>query len=189
MSGSAQHPWKIRFATEADIPGLEALIPLSVHGLQSLYYSDEQRAAALGPVFAVDHQLIAHGTYFAVEAETQIVGAGGWSKRLALFGGGSVGTGPAAELDPRRDSARIRAFFVHPNRARQGIGRAILAACERSILQAGFRSIELVGTLAGEPFYAAFGYQAVQRYDIEMAGGLSLPAVRMAKHFTTALPY
>jgi hypothetical protein len=34
---------------------------------------------------------------------------------------------------------------------------------------------------AGEPLYAAFGFQVVERYDVALANGLSLPVVRMAK--------
>jgi hypothetical protein len=43
------------------------------------------------------------------------------------------------------------------------------------------RTVSLVATLAGEPLYAAFGYLAAERYEIPLAGGLSLPAVRMTK--------
>jgi GNAT superfamily N-acetyltransferase len=41
--------------------------------------------------------------------------------------------GEDAELDPVRDSARIRAFFIHPEWARRGIGRAILEQCEKAV--------------------------------------------------------
>jgi N-acetylglutamate synthase-like GNAT family acetyltransferase len=94
-----------------------------------------------------------------------------------LFGAGGGG----AELDPIRDSARIRAFFVHPAWAGRGIGRSLLLASERAIAQAGFRTAALVATLAGEPFYAAAGYAGVERYTIPLAGGLSLPVVRMTR--------
>ena len=33
-------------------------------------------------------------------------------------------------LDPRRDAARIRAFFIHPEWARRGVGTLLLKACE-----------------------------------------------------------
>jgi GNAT superfamily N-acetyltransferase len=84
-------------------------------------------------------------------------------------------------LDPQRDAARIRAFFVHPDWARRGIGRAILLACEAAARAAGFNRFELVATLAGEPLYAAFGYAVVERSDIPLSHGLSLPCVKMAK--------
>lgn len=171
--------WVPRLACEGDIPALERLIPLSVRGLQSGHYSAAQMEAALGPVFGVDRQLIQDGTYFVVEQEGQMIACGGWSRRRSLFGGDHGRAGADPELDPSVDPARIRAFFVHPDWARRGLGRALLAACEQAICRAGFRAIELVATLTGEPLYAAFGYTAIERYEVELAGGLPLPVVRM----------
>jgi GNAT superfamily N-acetyltransferase len=168
-------------AREDDIPALEALIPVSVRALQARHYSSAQMEAALGPVFGVDRQLIRDGTYFVVEHDTQIVGCGGWSKRRSLYGSDRDRVEPDLELDPKRDVARVRAFFVHPTWARRGIGRSIMAVCERAIIAADFGAVEIVATLAGEPLYASFGYGVVERYEIAMAGGLSLPVVRMIK--------
>jgi N-acetylglutamate synthase-like GNAT family acetyltransferase len=109
--------------------------------------------------------------------------AGGWSKRNSYFGGDSGRSGEDALLNPECDPARIRAFFIHPDWARRGIGRCILAACESAIQAAGFHSAQLVATLAGEPFYAAFDYSATERYEIPMPGDLTLSVVRMTKHF------
>jgi GNAT superfamily N-acetyltransferase len=133
-------------------------------------------------VFGVDKQLIRDGTYFVVEHDSQVVGCGGWSKRRSLYGGDRGRAGEDALLDPQRDPARIRAFFVHPAWARRGIGRSILIACDSAIRTAGFFSIELVATLAGEPLYTAGGYSPIERYEIDLAEGLRLPAVRMSKH-------
>jgi GNAT superfamily N-acetyltransferase len=147
--------WRPRLAREDDIPELEALIPLSVRALQACHYSLAQMEAALGPVFGVDRQLIRDGTYFIVERKAQIVGCGGWSKRRSLYGSDRTRTEPDLELDPAWDAARVRAFFVHPTWARRGIGRSIMAACERAIIAAGFRKVDIVATLAGEPLYRA----------------------------------
>ena len=173
--------WKPRLAREEDIPALEALIPVSVRVLQAPYYSAAQMEAALGPVFGVDKQLIRDGTYFVVEKDAQVVGCGGWSKRKSLYGGDSGRAGEDAQLDPRRDPARVRAFFVHPAWTRRGIGRSIMVACERAIIEAGYRRVDLVATLAGEQLYASFGYAVVERYDITMAGGLRLPVIGMTR--------
>ena len=54
-----------------------------------------------------------------------------------------------------------------------------MTACERAIVEAGFRAVDIVATLAGEPLYASFGYAVVERYEIAMEGGLKLPVVRM----------
>jgi GNAT superfamily N-acetyltransferase len=177
--------WQPRLAAEQDVSALEELIRVSSRTLQAPYYSAAQIKAALGPIFAVDRQLIRDGTYFAVEHNGSIVGCGGWSKRKSLYGGDSQRSAEDAMLDWRHDSARIRAFFVHPDWARRGIGKAILKACEEAIIAAQFSKADLVATLAGESLYAAFGYIAVERYEIPMAYGLTLPVVRMKKSFAS----
>jgi len=173
--------WQLRLAREDDVPALEALIPVSVRALQAPWYSPAQMEAALGPIFGVDRQLIRDGTYFVAEHGGAIIGCGGWSRRRSLYGGDSGRAGEDGLLDPQRDAARVRAFFVHPAWARRGIGRSIMAACDRAIIEAGFRTVDIVATLAGEPLYASFGYAVIERYEIPMTGGLGLPAVRMTK--------
>jgi GNAT superfamily N-acetyltransferase len=143
-----------------------------------------QIEAAIGEVFGVDTQLIRDGTYFVVEHERRIVACGGWSRRASLFGGDRGRGRGDPELDPQADPARIRAFFVDPACARRGIASSIMAACERAIVDAGFGAAVIVSTLAGEPLYASFGYKASRRYDVEMAGGLTLPVVSMVKAFS-----
>jgi predicted N-acetyltransferase YhbS len=171
--------WPLRLACEADVPALEILIPLSARALQAPFYSTAQIEAALGPIFGVDRQLIRDGTYFVAEQDGVIVGCGGWSRRSSLYGGDTGRREEGGLLDPERDAARVRAFFVHPAWARRGIGRSIMMACEEAIARAGFRKVEIVATLAGEPLYASFGYVAVERYEISMANNLKLPVVRM----------
>jgi GNAT superfamily N-acetyltransferase len=173
--------WRPRLAHENDIPQLESLIPVSVRALQALHYATAQMDAALGPIFAVDRQLITDGTYFVVESGMNIVGCGGWSRRRSHYGGDQGRAEPDPELDPVRDAARIRAFFVHPNWARRGIGSSIMAACEKAIVGAGYRKVEIVATLAGEPLYVAFGYAVIKRFEIPMESGLKLPVVSLTK--------
>ena len=179
---SPPQTWQLRLALESDVPELEALIPLSVRSLQSPYYTQAQMNAALGPVFGVDRQLIRDGTYFVAESAGVIVGCGGWSRRSSLYGG----DGQDPLLDPQRDAARVRAFFVHPAWARRGIGRAIMVACEQAIIAAGFQRVDIVATLAGEPLYATFGYAVVERYEIPMRDSLSLPVVLMTRSLESA---
>ena len=177
--------WPLRLACDADVPALEALIPLSVRSLQAAYYSPAQMEAALGPVFGLDRQLIRDGTYFVAERDGQIVGCGGWSRRRSLYGSDQGRQTEDSPLDPTRDPARVRAFFVHPAWARRGIGRSIMAACEEAIVAAGFRAVEIVATLAGEPLYASFGYAVAERHEIALKNGLKLPVVKMSRSVGT----
>jgi len=173
--------WPLRLAQEADVPAMEALIPLSVHTLQAPHYSPAQMDAALGPVFGVDRQIIRDGTYFVAERDGVLAGCGGWSRRRSRFGGDAGRAREDGLLDPQRDAARVRAFFVHPAWARQGIGRSLMTACEQAIVAAGFRAVDIVATLAGVPLYASFGYSVVERCELDLARGLRLPVVRMHK--------
>ncbi len=177
--------WSVRLATDGDIPELESLIGRSVRELQADYYSTAQMDGALGSVFGVDRQLIRDQTYFVVEQDQAIIACGGWSKRESLFGSDAARVREDALLDPSRDPARIRAFFVAPEHARRGLGRAILAACEDAIRAAKFRSIELVATLPGVPFYRVFDYEAGERCEVPLVNGLSLPVVRMFKNLVS----
>src|SRR6266498_6165302 len=88
--------WRPRLARDRDVPALAELIHNSSRVLQAPHYSAAQIEAALGPVFAVDRQLIRDGTYFVVEHEAQVVGCGGWSRRGSLYGGYSGRSGEDA---------------------------------------------------------------------------------------------
>ena len=174
--------YALRLATEEDIPALERLIALSVRVLQAADYSAAQREAALGSVFGVDRQLIADGTYFvASAADGSLAGCGGWSRRQTLFGSDHSPVKDDAFLDPATEPARIRAFFIHPEHARRGLGRRILAACEDAARAHGFTAFELGATLTGIPLYTACGYEPVERILAPLPNGETLPVVRMRK--------
>ncbi len=187
MARAGPTQWMPRLALQGDVAPIEALIPVSVRALQAPHYSPAQMDAAIGPVFGVDRQLVRDGTYFVVEGEGRMIGCGGWSRRASLCGSDQGRGAVEPELDPRVDPARIRAFFVHPAWARRGVGRSIMAACERAISAAGFRGVVIMSTLAGEPLYASVGYAVSERTEIEMAGGLRLPVVRMTKTLSGAI--
>lgn len=177
--------FSLRKATEGDVPVLRALIEASVRGLQAQDYSPSQIESALACVYGVDSQLVADGTYFVVEARThnnQIVACGGWSQRKTLYGGDRWKAREDSLLDPRNDAAKIRAFFVHPEWVRRGIGTMLLDACEQAAAQAGFQRFEMGATLSGVPLYKARGYHALENLSVPLANGESLPIVRMEKH-------
>lgn len=177
----------LRRATEDDIPALRALIEASVRGLQADDYAPRQIEGALGTVLGVDTQLIRDRTYFVAEVldrgtgKLTPAGCGGWSMRRTLFG---ADAGPGREpelLDPARDAAKVRAIFVHPGFARQGLGSLILATVEDAARAAGFRRFEMGSTLTGVPLYRLKGYLETERIAVPLPNGESLPVVRMVK--------
>ena len=174
---------RLRQALIADIDVLPALMNASVRGLQVNDYTPAQIEAALDSVYTVDRQLIADGTYYVVEAEAEqaIVGCGGWSKRKTLFGGDRWTDREDSLLNPGQDAARIRAFFVHPNWVRRGIGSMILEASERAASAAGFTRFEMGATLTGVPLYRARGYVARENLAVPLGNGQSLVVIRMEK--------
>lgn len=176
----------------ADVPVLRTLIEASVRGLQAQDYSASQIESALASVYGVDSQLIADGTYFVVEAKSaggMIVACGGWSKRKTLYGGDVWKAREDSLLDPLTDAAKIRAFFVHPDWVRRGIGTLLLDACEQAAMAEGFLRFEMGATLSGVPLYRARGYVSLENLGVPLANGESLPIVRMEKRLPSASPH
>lgn len=192
---------RIRKAAAADVPKLQQLIEASVRELQAADYTPAQMEGALGSVFGVDSQLIADGTYLVAEAristaardvdsssrkknappEWAIAGCGGWSKRKTLYGGDHWTRREDTLLDPTRDAAKIRAFFIHPDWARRGVGSKVLEACEAAAREAGFTSYEMGATLTGAKFFKTKGYVAMEKIEVPLKNGLTLPVIHMAK--------
>jgi GNAT superfamily N-acetyltransferase len=176
---------QIRKAVASDVPRLREIIEASVRGLQANDYSPAQIEGALRSVYGVDSQLIADGTYLAAEDTSQpdpvIVACGGWSKRKTLYGGDQYARREDSLLDPTRDAAKIRAFFVHPKYARRGVGSLILQACEDAARAAGFTRLEMGATLSGVAFYKAKGYVEVENQAVPLGNGETLPIVKMTK--------
>ena len=184
---------RLRKAVTADIPALRRLIDASVRGLQANDYTPAQIESALATVYGVDTQLIADGTYFVAEVFSAeagtgqpapgivMAGCGGWSKRKTLYGADHCAGREDSLLDPRQDAAKIRAFFIHPAWARRGLGSMILEACEKAARGAGFTRLEMGATLTGVPFYRAKGYAELERIEVPLENGASMPIVRMGK--------
>ena len=176
----AEH-YRVRPARRNDIAGIERLIERSVRELSVSYYDTSQIESALRFMFGVDSQLVDDGTYYVIEVEGVLAAAGGWSRRRTLFGGDQWKHGADELLDPAREPARIRAFFVDPLWSRRGLGRALFDACVRDARAAGFGRLELMATLPGEPLYRALGFSADERIGLALPDGVQVPLVRMSR--------
>ena len=71
-------------------------------------------------------------------------------------------------------------MYTHPNFTRRGVGRLILSLCEASAGAEGFKAVELMATMSGEPLYRACGYEPVERVNDDR-GGVDVPLLRMRK--------
>jgi GNAT superfamily N-acetyltransferase len=171
----------IRKAKPDDRESIERLIVESARKLSLEDYTEQQIEAAILTVFGVDTDLVLDGTYFVAESCGRLIGCGGWSRRKTLFGGDRFASRDSSELDPKTEAAKIRAFFVHPEFARKGIGRAILATCENEASAAGFRSVELMSTLPGLKLYRACGYEGDERVEYALVEGVRIEFVPMRK--------
>ncbi|MEL6888854.1 MAG: GNAT family N-acetyltransferase, partial [Pseudomonadota bacterium] len=104
------------------------------------------------------------GTYYVVEEDGRVLGAGGWTR-------------------DRSDATlgHIR-HVVTDNRAlRRGVGRALMAHCFDAARAAGITRMECWATLTAEPFYQACGFETVGPMDVTLEGGISFPSLRMTR--------
>lgn len=175
-------PFTHRVATPDDIPALTAIMDASIAELQKTFLTEAQIASSR-MVMGIDTQLIEDGTYFVVEEGDEIAGCGGWSRRATLYGGDHTPGREPTLLDPAKDPARVRAMYTNPAFARRGVGRLILELCERAAAEEGFTTLELMGTLSGEPLYRSYGFEPVERITDDR-GGAPVPLVRMRKPVT-----
>ena len=170
-----------RLAVPADAPAIAALMERAIVELQRPFLTPEQIAAST-QTMGLDTQLIADGTYFAIEHDGTLVGCGGWSKRATLYGGNhSAALRDDRLLDPASEPARIRAMYTDPAQVRRGIGRLILQLCEQAARGAGFRRLEMMATAAGEPLYAACGYHVIERVERMSPDDVAVPGAVMGK--------
>jgi len=100
----------IRLAEMDDVPALKELIPLSARELSKGYYTSERTESMIKYIIGVDTQLIIDQTYYVAEADGQIVGCGGWSKRKTLYGGDQI------------KDIFVRSLFIRSGRARESDG-------------------------------------------------------------------
>ena len=77
----------------------------------------------------------------------------------------------------------MRAMYTHPDFARRGVGRLILALCEEAARAEGFGRLELMGTLSGRPLYESYGFMPIEDI-VDPRGGAPVPLTRMGKAIT-----
>lgn len=170
-----------RFAEPQDVAIINAITARSIRALHSDSYDGRIIEEAISHAYGVDWQLVRDKTYFVVEIDGVVAGAGGWSYRETIAGAHGPDDVAARELDPSRDAARIRAFYVDPTYARRGVAALLLQVSENAAQRAGYMKAELTSTLPAVSFYAAQGYQPTGEFDMPLPSGALLRLITMEK--------
>jgi putative acetyltransferase len=81
-------------------------------------------------------------------------------------------------------NSELRACYVVPAAARNGVGSALVTEIERIARQHGLMHLELLSSLTAEPFYRALGYEVEDRVQHFLNSGGRMAAVKMRKTLT-----
>lgn len=175
---TATAPISVRKAVPADRHAILELHHLSLRTLGRDFYGAAEIEAFLRFAPTLEDYLLTDGTYFVAHAGERLAGCGGWSLRVPEY---SAVTGDA--LQAAKPLPRVRAMFVHPEFARRGIGRQLMADIERAIWEAGHDEIHIDATLAGVPLYERCGYRRSGQTLAVLPDGSRMRFVRLRKHF------
>ncbi len=171
----------LRLAEPGDAEAIDTLMKASVAAIFPAFYSARQTASAVVHVAHLDHMLVDDGTYFVHDADGEIVGCGGWSRRGRLYSGDAGHEDDDRLLDPTTEAAHIRAMFVHGDWTRRGLGAAILEAGRAAAQAEGFQRLDLGATLPGVPLYRSFGFVEIEPFVVTMPDGVGIEAVAMER--------
>jgi GNAT superfamily N-acetyltransferase len=173
----AQH-LVLRLAREGDIEAVQALQRNSLGALTQGFYSPRQIAAAVAYVPLTDAALIAEGHFFVLEEPGfGLVATGGWSLARPTY----EAFRSAVQDGSAEATAKVRHIFVHPERARRGLGSRVMRSVEADAAAAGQPRLAMAATLSGVPLYRKIGYAETGDAGITLPGGVHFPLVAMAK--------
>lgn len=161
--------FSIRLAEPDDAAAVTAVLKASYPELMGPAYDPQLLQRAL-PFMARAHPiLLASGTYYVAQAESTLVGCGGWSFEK-----------PGTE-EKTSGVGHVRHFATAPAWTGRGVARSIYAKCQEQARAAGVTRFECYSTLNGELFYAALGFSRIQQTEIPMGPDVMLPAIHMSR--------
>jgi len=134
-------------------------------------YAPDVLAAALPSMARANLDLLASCTYFVAETRNgELVGCGGWTQQV-----------PGTDFI-EGNTAHIRHFATHPDWIGQGIGRALYETCEAQAIAGGILRFDCFASLNAEGFYAALGFERIERIEVAMPG-VNFPGILMRRKF------
>lgn len=169
---------QIRSAQRSDLSELEEMQALSFRTLGAPFYGSDAVEAFVRDG-TMDPSLLDDCTYFVAVSEGRIVGCGGWT-----LGTPSYSAYVVSAAQSERPDATIRSVYVHPEFARRGIARAVMASIELALAQSGLTLVSLAATLPGIPLYRRIGYRGKEPILLQLPTGHQILTLAMMKRLT-----
>ncbi|MEM8654349.1 MAG: GNAT family N-acetyltransferase [Pseudomonadota bacterium] len=154
----------VRPTTKADMAAVDALLARTYPKLLKADYPPSVLVTALPLISRAQPALLVCGTYYAVEEDGAILGAGGWTR-------------------DRKDVrlGHIRHVVTDDRALRRGVGRRLMARCFDDARAAHVNRMECWATRTAVPFYTAVGFEEIGPIDVPLADGITFPSVRMMR--------
>lgn len=124
---------------------------------------------ALLKISRAQPDLVTCGTYYLVEDEDRLLGAGGWAAT------------PPGRAKMTRGVGHIRHVVTDDRATRRGVGRALLTHIATDAKTQGLRRLHCLSTRTAEPFYAAMGFARLAAITIPLGPGIDFPAIEMER--------
>ena len=159
----------LRTATKQDVAAVDALLARAYPRLLKPDYAPSMLVMALPKISRAQPALVTSGTYFLVEEDGALLGAGGWTP-------GAPGQGATT-----RGVGHIRHVVTDDRATRRGVGRALMAHIAADAKAQGLRCLNCLSTLTAEPFYAAVGFKHLTPITVPLGAGIDFPAIEMER--------
>ena len=163
----------VRPACRSDISAVDALLARAYPRLLAKDYAADVLQRALPVIGCAQPDLVASGTYYLIEEQGSLLGAGGWTRHAPGSSGGSIKAG----------LAHIRHVVVDDRAVRRGIARCLLEHIFTAARADGCMQLHCLSTLTAEPFYAAMGFAQIKPVSVDLGPDLSFPAIEMTCDF------
>ncbi len=155
----------LRPAHEGDLDAIRALQRAAILAIGGDSYSPAETRAWADWQAADARALLAEGGVVLVgEDGTSLVCMGTWRPDAA-----------------NETAAWIRSVFVSPRASRRGYGQQVMAALERSCIDASRVTLNLFASVNARVFYEKLGYRTLSTETWMAAAGVELGSLRMTK--------
>lgn len=160
----------LRIATRKDITAVDMLLSRAYPRLLKADYAPSVLVMALPKISRAQPDLVTSGTYYLIEEDGVLLGAGGWTANAPGQGGITRGVG------------HIRHVVTDDRATRRGVGRKLMDFIAHTAREQGLRRLSCLSTLTAEPFYHAVGFKTLKPVTIPLGTGIDFPAIEMERH-------